>query len=142
MDRQSPAGQPASLRASSAQCLPLYLLLLGANPAPFTLPPPTPAHQPAGQVVERLPPRDVVDQQCSCCTPVVATRDGAEGLLARRVPYLGRVFVWMGGLLMHSAVSGHCRVTAMPSVATASGNHLQLDLLAIDIDHARPKLHT
>eukprot|EP00227_Mantoniella_beaufortii_P021557 CAMPEP_0197591626 /NCGR_PEP_ID=MMETSP1326-20131121/13819_1 /TAXON_ID=1155430 /ORGANISM="Genus nov. species nov., Strain RCC2288" /LENGTH=295 /DNA_ID=CAMNT_0043157157 /DNA_START=218 /DNA_END=1100 /DNA_ORIENTATION=+ len=44
--------------------------------------------EPAGEVVERLAPRDVVHQQRAGGPAVVAARDGAEGLLPRRVPDL------------------------------------------------------
>ena len=61
--------------------------------------------QPGGQVVERVPPRDVVDEEGARRAPVVRPRDGPKGLLAGRVPYL------------------------------------KLDLFAVNVDHARAKLH-
>ena len=60
--------------------------------------------QPPAEVVERLPAGDVVNEQCARRVAVVAAGDGAEGLLARRVPYLG--CVWGEGLACK--VRGKC----------------------------------
>ena len=38
--------------------------------------------EPRGQVVERVPPRDVIDQEGARSAAVVRARDGAERLLA------------------------------------------------------------
>lgn len=44
--------------------------------------------QPRGQMIEGVPPGDVIDQQRSRRSAVVGARDGAEGLLPGRVPDL------------------------------------------------------
>ena len=62
--------------------------------------------QPGGQVVEGVPPCDVIDEEGACRTPVVGPRNGPEGFLAGCVP------------------------------------NLELDLFAIDINHARSELNT
>lgn len=37
---------------------------------------------------ERVPPCDVIDEECPCCAAVVRASDAFEGFLARRVPDL------------------------------------------------------
>ena len=38
--------------------------------------------QPGCQMVECVPPSDVINQKCTCCSPIITSGDGSECLLS------------------------------------------------------------
>ena len=81
--------------------------------------------QPGGQVVEGVPPGDVVHQQGPGSSTVVRSGDGSEGFLSSL---------------------NDCRLTAgletYVGFSTHSVPYLEFDLFTLDIDHPGPELHT
>ena len=95
--------------------------------------------EPAGEVVERVAPRDVVHEQRAGGAAVVRARDRSERLLPRLRSKRTRP------ALSGSHADGRCACASRGrSSSAARGAHrvpdLQLDLLVVNVNHPRAEL--